>query len=49
MKKNPIYVEIDKDSTIDQVWNYTQHPTTSIVSEMIPFTFSNPCQMKNQI
>ena len=26
MKKNPIYVEIDIDSTIDQVWNYTQHP-----------------------
>ena len=26
MKKKPIYVEIDIDSTIDQVWNYTQQP-----------------------
>ncbi|WP_431026947.1 DoxX-like family protein [Lysinibacillus sp. LZ02] len=26
MKKNPIYVEIDIDSTINQVWHYTQQP-----------------------
>ena len=26
MKKNPIYVEIDIDSTIDDVWQYTQQP-----------------------
>ena len=26
MRKKPIYVEIDIDSTVEKVWRYTQQP-----------------------